>query len=114
MMEADGLRQSTNGAQSANHGEPIRDEFLPFLEAYENALRNGEQQSPAQWLQDHEGIPSELRASLSELYWLYRTEQKETPSSPISSLPTSFPFSAQDPATDLVSLSSALGDFRLI
>jgi len=45
-----------------------KEEFLPFLDEYEEALRRGGQTPPDQWLNDHPSVPKELRPHLEPLY----------------------------------------------
>jgi serine/threonine protein kinase len=51
----------------------IREEWVPLLEAYEEALRHGDARPPERWLSDHPQLPKALHEGLEQLYWLYRS-----------------------------------------
>ncbi len=70
-MNFDAVRQSEEMPGAVAEPDLVRDEFIPFLENYENALRGGDVRTPAQWLLENERLPNEILASLSKLYWLY-------------------------------------------
>jgi serine/threonine protein kinase len=48
-------------------------EFGPVIEQYENALHEGWDDTPEQWLLDQ--FPDNLRKQLADLHWLYRVSQ---------------------------------------
>jgi serine/threonine protein kinase len=54
----------------------ISEEWMPFLETYEQALRRGETRTPEQWLCDHPQLPKDLHGGLDQLYWLYGSREQ--------------------------------------
>src|SRR5262249_56628544 len=58
-------------APPAGGAETVPDEFLPFLEGYEEVLRRGEALTPGQWLLGDAPFPRGLRDALHQLRWLY-------------------------------------------
>jgi serine/threonine protein kinase/WD40 repeat protein len=64
-------KETCFAGQSETDSESVRDEFLPFLESYEETLRRGEACSPEQWLLGQAPVPHELRDRLAELHWLH-------------------------------------------
>jgi eukaryotic-like serine/threonine-protein kinase len=71
-MNAPGNNAQDPSTLPAGEPDGVRDELIPLLESYEEALRQGDGATPEQWLLRGAGTAKELRTGLDELYWLHQ------------------------------------------
>jgi serine/threonine protein kinase len=76
VMSTEPNRFPTGVSNGEEVSAEIQEEWMPFLETYEQALRRGDARTPEQWLSDHPQLPKDLHGNLEQLYWLYGSGER--------------------------------------